>query len=230
MTITEQVEQTTTIDPYRDIHKGIRAVLFSITSEAGRLDPHDGEARRLFAEHVDSAAELLEFHAGHEDTFVLPVLEEHAPALAEEIAQAHASLGARVTAFRSAASGLADAAPEEERAALHQQYLDLALFTGKYLEHQEMEERVVTPALLTAIGDDEVRRVDEALVASIPPDVMATGLAVMFPAMNIDDRADMLGGMQAGAPPQVFEGVWALTQSVLDPTDARALADRLGIR
>jgi hypothetical protein len=229
MTVTQHFAPTTTIDPYRDIHKGIRAVLFSITGEAGRIDPGDRDARGVFAAHVDAAANLLEGHADHEDRFVQPVLEEHAPALALEIANAHVSIAARVTALRVAAGAAVDVATAAERSTMHQLYLDLARFTAAYLEHQEMEERVVTPTLLAAVGDDEVRRVDEALVASIPPDEMAAGLAVMFPAMNVDDRADMLGAMRMGAPEQVFAGVWALAQSVLEPSDTRALAARLGL-
>ena len=37
--------------------------------------------------------------------------------------------------------------------------------------------------------------------------------------MNIDDRTDMLGGMKAGAPPEVFAGLWGLVGSVLTPAD-----------
>jgi Hemerythrin HHE cation binding domain len=229
MTLTEQVAQTTSIDPYRDIHKGIRTVLFSVTTEAGRIDPADRQARGVFADYVYAAADMLEVHAAHEDRFVQPVLEEHAPALALEIAQAHASIAARVTGLRAAAEGVVDVARGTQRSSLHQLYLDFALFTSAYLEHQEMEERIVTPTLLAAIGNDELRRIDEALVASIPPDTLAAGLAVMLPAMNIDDRAEMLAGMKADAPPQVFAGVWVLARSVLDERDTQALADRLGL-
>ena len=85
------------------------------------------------------------------------------------------------------------------------------------------------PALAAVMSVDEVIAVDQAIVASIPPDLMATSLGFMLPAMNIDDRAEMLGGMQAGAPPEVFAGVWALTGSVLTPADTAALGARLGI-
>jgi hypothetical protein len=229
MTTTEQLAPPTTIDPYRDIHKGIRSVLFSVTSEAGRINPADHDARVVFAAHVDAATDLLEVHAEHEDTFIQPALEEYAPSLALEIAHAHASLAGRVTALRAAAGGMVAVNSGSERATLHQLYLDFAHFTSDYLAHQEMEERIVTPTLLAAIGDDELRRIDEELVANIPPDVLSAGLAVMFPAMNIDDRADMLGGMQSGAPPEVFAGIWALAQSVLDTSDALAIAERLGL-
>ena len=63
----------------------------------------------------------------------------------------------------------------------------------------------------------------------MPPEEMAKGLAVMMPAMNIDDRATLLGGMRAGAPAEVFQGVWSLVGSVLEVDDRQALAHRLDI-
>jgi len=70
---------------------------------------------------------------------------------------------------------------------------------------------------------------NQTIVASIPPDEMAKSLALMIPAMNVDDRAELLGGMQQGAPAEVFNGVWGLVKSVLVPADASALGRRLGI-
>jgi len=57
---------------------------------------------------------------------------------------------------------------------------------------------------------------------------MAKSLAVMMPAMNVDDRAELLGGMERDAPPEAFAAVWGLTQSILPTSDFRALAARLG--
>ena len=85
------------------------------------------------------------------------------------------------------------------------------------------------PALERAIGPEAVEDIHRAIVSSIPPDQMARSLAVMLPAMNIDDRADMLGGMRAGAPAQIFEGVWGLANAVLDSADVDALSRRLGV-
>ena len=71
--------------------------------------------------------------------------------------------------------------------------------------------------------------IHQAIIASIPPDQMAASLALMLPAMNNDDRTEMLGGMQAGAPPEVFAGVWSLAGSVLEARDVAVLARRLDI-
>jgi hypothetical protein len=51
----------------------------------------------------------------------------------------------------------------------------------------------------------------------------------MFPAMCIDDRTELLGGMQMSAPPEAFEAVVGLVRSVLSPTDAAAVCTRLGV-
>jgi hypothetical protein len=57
---------------------------------------------------------------------------------------------------------------------------------------------------------------------------MAKTLAVMIPAMNVDDRAELLAGVQHDAPPEAFDAIWGLTRSVLTVADFRALAARLG--
>jgi hypothetical protein len=108
-------------------------------------------------------------------------------------------------------------------------YIELASFTSVYLAHQDFEERQVMPALERAVGVDEVFALNQTIVESIPPDEMMRTLPLMLTAMNIDDRAEVLGGMQAGAPPEVFAGVWSLTRSVLTPGDLRDLGRRLGI-
>ena len=51
----------------------------------------------------------------------------------------------------------------------------------------------------------------------------------MLPAMNVDDRTELLGGMQAGAPAEVFAEFWGLACSVLHPQDPDAVVRRLGL-
>lgn len=108
-------------------------------------------------------------------------------------------------------------------------YLGFASFTAAYLRHQEFEELQVMPVLCEHIPADELRALDDALVASIPPEDLALSAAIMLPAMNVEDRVELLGGIQAGAPPEAFAGVLGLTQSVLDPAAYAQVAQRLGV-
>ncbi len=216
-------------DMYRDIHKGIRAELFRVTTLAGSMDPGERCSRERLAEDVTNLFTLLAGHAEHEDIYVQPLIEAHAPFYAEVIASDHPRLEARMEEIVARVQRAAVAPAAELAGRVHHAYRDLAAFTGVYLEHQDFEERQVMPALAAVMDVEEVIAVDQAIVASIPPEMMATSLGIMLPAMNIDDRAEMLGGMQADAPPEVFAGVWALAGSMLTPEDHRALGARLGI-
>ena len=149
--------------------------------------------------------------------------------MAEQVARDHLAFESRVESLVALADEAVDGPAGALRRLVHTLYLDLATFTGVYLAHQDLEERVVMPGLEAAIGVEAVLGVHQQIVGSIPPEDMARSLALMLPAMNVDDRTEMLGGMQAGAPPEVFEGVWSLAGSVLGTADRAQLAARLGL-
>lgn len=230
MTITESVAvqrlQPVVHDLYRDIHKGIRSELFSLVSEAGRVDPAGDCDLDAIAGQVRQAIDLLVLHAHHEDLVIQPVLEQQLPSLFAKIATDHESLDARMDFLVALASDLKGGS---RRAAVHELYIELASFTGTYLLHQDVEEREVGPGLELAIGPEAVTALHMAIIAGIPPQDLVGALAVMFPAMNVDDRTELLGGMQATAPAEAFNGVWSLAKSVLSSDESRAVAQRLGI-
>jgi hypothetical protein len=235
VSVTDQTNRTipavgeVAVDLYRDIHKGIRTRLFEVTSAAGRTDPGSIADRGVLAGAVHDLVLLLVTHAEHEDSAVQPVIERELPVLADQVARDHHTLDARMIGLREMAVAVADPAVHACRPALHRLYLELASFTGAYLAHQDLEERVVMPALEAAVGPKEALAVHLSIVGAIPPQEMAASLAFMLPAMNLDDRADMLGGMRAAAPEEAFDGVLALAGSVLAPEDRDALATRLGV-
>jgi hypothetical protein len=217
------------VDLYRDIHKGIRTELFAVTELAGRTDGADPADRAALAEHVRTVHDVLETHAEKEDTHLGPVLREHLPELAERIEAVHHDLEARFETTAGLAQALLDPTAASKRSEVHHLYLELSAFSGTYLLHQDEEERVVMPAVAATLGPEAVLALHQSIVGSIPPDEMARSLAMMLPAMNIDDRTEMLGGMRQGAPAEVFEGVWSLAGSVLAPADHAALGARLGL-
>jgi hypothetical protein len=237
MSITENVPDATTatdapvetIDLYRDIHKAIRAELFATTVQAGSLDPSDHRSRVDLATRTDGLVWLLQTHAEHEDTGIQPAIEVHLPELAERIVADHHELEARIVGLQDMAATIADGSGTGARAAGQGLYVELAAFTSAYLAHQDLEEREVMPGLATALGPELVLGIHVGIISSIPPADMARSLALMIPAMNVDDRTELLGGVQATAPADVFAGVWGLVGSVLPPADVAALGARLGI-
>jgi len=228
-TVTPSTYELVAVDTYRDIHKGIRADLFDLTGSAGRIDPScPGDVADL-ARHVDQTVDFLVTHAGHEDTHLVPVMSELLPELNATIQRDHATLEGGLVDLQGWARNAVAAADGERRGEVQRLYVELASFASAYLAHQDLEERVVAPELHRVIGPDGVLAIHQAIIASIPPDQMTASLAIMLPAMNNDDRTELLGGMQAGAPPEVFAGVWSLAGSVLEARDVAVLARRLGV-
>ena len=208
-----------TFDFYRDIHKGIRGELFAVTHAAGTVDPGNAEAIAAVATRWRNLSGMLVTHADHEEVYVQPVVEEHAPHLAGEIIPAHRELEARAAALEVLADHAVDACPADARLETHRLYLGLAGFTSAYMVHQEFEELEVMPALSAAVGVDELIAIDMAIVSSLPLEDMVYSATLMLPAMNIEDRVELVGGMQEGMPADMFGGVLGLVESLLPSDD-----------
>jgi hypothetical protein len=67
------------------------------------------------------------------------------------------------------------------------------------------------------------------ILANPAPEEKAKTLPLMFMAMNVDDQTDALGGMQANAPAEVFNGMWGLFGSVVSSADRALVAQRLAL-
>ena len=85
-TDTRSIVTPVTLDLYRDIHKGIRAELFAVTTDAGSIDPADRAGRSGLADRVTALTRLLVSHAAHEDNHVQPAIEAYLPRVAVHLA------------------------------------------------------------------------------------------------------------------------------------------------
>jgi hemerythrin HHE cation binding domain-containing protein len=225
---TAELEKVT-VNMYRDIHKGIRAELFAVTAAAGSVDPGDSAAVAAVGARWTNLVQILVAHAQHEDVWMQPVIERHTPVQAEIIAREHPQLEAQMAALELLADRAANTCPSESSLLVHRMYLGFASFTAAYLQHQEFEELHVMPVLCERIPAEELRALDNALVASIPPEEMAQSATIMLPAMNVENRVELLGAIQADAPAEAFAGVLGLVQAVLDPADYAEVTRRLGV-
>src|SRR5215475_12629581 len=81
-----------TFDVYRNIHKGIRRLLFDVTSTFGSVDPGDGQAVDAATTQLHECVRFLVTHAEHEDAHVQPSIDRHLPVIAERVGEEHAVL------------------------------------------------------------------------------------------------------------------------------------------
>jgi hypothetical protein len=216
-------------DLYREVHKGLRKALFDLTTSVGSADCQVAADREAVVAHVHRVIALLHTHHGHEDTFIQPLLDAHAPTLAAMIEDGHGEVDADIVDLELAAEKLAGTDGGDAVAAGHALYGRLALFTASYLAHMALEEGGVMEALRAAMSLGDLFDVEMTLRGSVAPPTMCDFIAVMVPAMNPAERTTMLGGMHAGAPAEVFELFRGAAEAALGADDYAALARAIGI-
>jgi Hemerythrin HHE cation binding domain len=217
-----------TFDLYRNIHKGIRRGLFTVTSAFGSVDSGDADAVARAATELHELVHLLVSHAEHEDTFVQPAIDRFLPTIADRVGEEQEALEQQMASLEVLAAVAAGASPGDCRLDVHRVYLGLTTFSAAYLEHQAFEELEIMPGLSQAMRVEELIEMHTAILNSIAPADMGYSLTLMLPAMNVDDRAEMLAGMR-DAPSDVVQGVLGLAAAVLTPDELAKTKVRAGI-
>jgi iron-sulfur cluster repair protein YtfE (RIC family) len=211
------------LDLFRNVHKGIRVMLFDLVQKAGRTDFTDITSVAVLRAQVRDTFELLESHAHNEDQFVMPMLRVAVPDLADEFGAAHEAQEAELPALRAGLEALDTSSADTARLG-HVFVVRLGRIAGDLLMHMSDEETIINPALWSAYSDEELLVTERRLVGAIPPEKMSRYLRWMLPAMNLPERVGFLSML----PPPVFDFVRAVAKQVLTPAEDLALDARLG--
>lgn len=215
-------------DVYREIHKAMRLALFGVTTQVGAADPGDPAVVDAVAAEWRDVKLVLEGHHHHEDDFCDPLIAVHAPELRAVLEAEHDEADACIAGIDAAVAALPGTPLEARTAAFQSLHLQLADFTSLYLHHLRYEESTVMPALNRALDNAALSVVTDQIRGSVPPPEMCIFIRYMVPSMNFAERADMLGGMYAGAPPEIFEMFRAATEGCLPGPEYVALAQHCG--
>lgn len=215
------------VDLYREVHKGLRLALFTVTEQAGRCDATNDEEVRALQASVANLVWMLNEHARHEDTAILPALHQHAAALAGKLEETHKVMDGRLAEIGGAGGALLS--DGDRGGAVRGLYLALAAFTGDYLRHLGEEEEQAMPALTKAMSQEDLFGIQMKVRGAIKPEDMGRFFRFMIPAMNLGERAELLGGVKKFAPPPAFEAFRKMAEDLLPAADYKALAARIGV-
>jgi hypothetical protein len=204
---------------YREAHKGLRHALFQLTVGVGSADCTNADARAAVVDDVQNVLAVLNAHHEHEDVFIKPLIEAHAPELASIVDTGHMEIEADLLEIEVLADKLAGCAGGAAVVAGLELYAYLCLFTASYLSHLALEEGGVMITLRAKVGLEELFGVLVALLSSMSPSTMCAFLRVTMPALNAEERASLLRGMRAAAPPDVFDLFRSAAEAALGPED-----------
>lgn len=215
------------MDIYAGIHKAVRAFLADTLARVARLDLDD---RQEVAAATAQVRELLVFctdHIAHENAFVHTAMEARQPGSADATAGDHVHHGETVAALLAHCDGLTGGTVPERQAAWQQLQRGLALFTGDNLLHMDVEETVNNAVLQACYSDAELVALHQRILASLSPQQMALSTRWLLIGSSPDERAQIMGGMRADAPPPAFDAMLGIARQCLAPAEWTKLATAL---
>ena len=108
-------------------------------------------------------------------------------------------------------------------------YITFTAFVAEDFEHMAEEETVVWPQLCALFTDEELAGIEMAIIGELTPEENIGFMRLMLPAMNPSERAGLLTGMKANAPPEAFAAVIDLAARPTLAANDFAELQRLGL-
>lgn len=214
-------------DLYGPIHKTIRMVMSDMLARMGKANFANESVAKRIGQDLEKLLALSEQHIEHEVKCIHPHIAARLPNALAKIEDGHEEHDRFVAELRSLSNGVTSARTPELRAlAGTTLYLHYSAFFADMLAHMVEEERVLQPLLHRFFTDQELLGINDAIVASIPPDEIFELTCTMVSAVNGPERADILAGARASAPPEAFQ---ALVGAIRPRLDADEWTELLGL-
>jgi len=203
---------------YRPIHKAMRHTLFSTSLQVGLADFTDDAATQETLDVLDRNIGILRQHRGHEDAHIHRALERKLPGITARFAEDHEE-DERLTAEIEQLGVRIRNADGAQRVALgievHERFNK---YVGIYLGHLYREETELQQVLWDNFTDAELIAIRAAIVRDIPPGRRGGELLPeMCASYNPDEISLVLKRVKADAPPEVFQRVTQIAESVMQP-------------
>lgn len=228
----KELEQVAGVQPprfdmYGGIHKAIRAFMADTLVAVGRMDPDDAPEAARTADRVMQLLDFCTSHLAHENEFVHAAIEARAPGASAAIAHDHEEHVHEIGQLAAAVAALGSAQGPQRHALAQALYRQLAQFVAANFQHMHVEETAHNAVLWTHYTDDELVRIHDALVASIPPEEMMVTARWLVPFLAPAERAGLLADIRGKAPAPAFEALLAVSRPHLTQAEDAKLARAL---
>ncbi len=227
-------------DLFTPVHKGLRAMIYGLSTRLQTNDFADVAGTRVLAADLENNFATaqsvgcilcaLAYHAEGEEGVIFPASAGFAKELVNRLIQEHHEFTRReVEIGRTARHSLELSSPEERIAAgVRINQMANELFAA-YITHLNREETELVPLLQANITDAEQGAMRGKIIGMFPPDRLMALLNWMLPAMNVNELSDLLGAVKKGAPPQFMKAVADLGTAKVDSARWNTVRQRVGI-
>lgn len=213
------------LNPYVEIHKGVRQALFQTAMLWGRTDWTDEEALPHVTEAWGELTTLLRGHAENERVFVHPIYEERMPGVAQALNADHEAQEAVLAELSGYLDRMLTAPADEARVARGLElYRSFSRFLADYLLHLLREESVHMRNLWDLSTEEEVCEMLAAILRAESPELGALTGRLILQAANTQDLRNFMSAIAGRVPAELIAGMQALAAQVLSARELEKLA------
>ena len=217
-------------DIYGAVHKGLRMAQLELLMRIGSADLGDSETARSIISDMRMIMMLGASHLKHENDHIHRAIEHKQPAAVDRLEDQHDSHERDFSEIEFLLQEIEKADGAARKVLGRRLYLGFSAFIAHDLEHMHEEETIANPMLHAMFTDHELETIEMDIIARLPPEKVIAYMRLMIPASNPDERASLLGGVKASAPPEAFRAVIDLAaRPTLSDRDFADLSRRLGM-
>jgi len=204
-------------DLFTFIHKSIRSLIYNAASKLQTADFTDEKEVKNLLTSLRHDLDLLHEHAVNEDNIIFPEIADEEPQMIEVLNEEHKKLETKLNSILVLIEKIEHTNSMEERMLLGNSLNSLFNdFIADYLTHMNHEEATVLEASLKYLTNEELIAIRTRIQSNVPPDRYKIWMNWMLKSLNNFELIGLLSGMKAGAPPQVFENVVGVAQTVIE--------------
>ncbi len=201
---------------FNQIHKALRALLYDTALTVQQTNFANAEEAEIALEKIKAVLGIFDKHAAHEDSFILPAIQQYEPSLVDCFEQEHAEDHQLAENLRTMIAGFAKNETVESKLFTGHTILhSFIAFMSFNLDHMAKEETVLNERLWRFYSDAELRKLNRQIVASIEPAEMAFTAGWMMKGLNNAEITGWLKSVQKDAPEAVFSALFTIAEKEL---------------
>ncbi|WP_421693647.1 hypothetical protein [Aestuariivirga sp.] len=194
---------------YHAIHKALRLGHCRMLPALSALDYRDAARTKAVMADLRNLLAVARGHLEGENREIHAALEERLPGAASHAAEDHEGHEASFVDLEELILKVEQAPMAGRELAGRRLYKRYAVFAAHDLEHMHVEETELLAALHEAFTDQELMAIESRIVAAAPPQKLAAVMMLMAPALNHEERVELLSKLQKAMPGPAFEGLLA---------------------
>ncbi len=229
-----------TEDLFTPIHKGLRSMLYSLSTRLQTNDFADAASTQALVTDLENDFAVarsagctlcvLAHHATDEEDVIFGPVAKAGGSLVTTLISEHHDLTRREVEIARAAHDLISTTSATSRVAAGVRLNQAAneLFAA-YVAHMNREETELVPLMQGQFTDAEMVAMRGAIMARMPPDRLFAILGWMLPSLNVSELSELLTSVAKTAPPPLLKAITELGAAKVDPARWRAVKLRTGL-